>query len=302
MKKIEIIGVPLDLGAGRRGVDVGPSAIRLAGIHERMKKLGYQVLDQGDLHIDVPETLVIENARLKYLPEIETVLTNLAARVDSSLTEGNFPLILGGDHSIAIGTFSGVAGHFKKKNKKIGLIWIDAHGDMNTHETTPSGNIHGMSFAALLGKGARELTCIHGDYQKIAPENAVLIGAHCLDLEEQKRILDSGITVFTMEEIDRRGMYDVMVEAMDIAFQGTDGAHLSFDMDAIDPDFAPGVGTPVPGGLTYREAHLTMEMLAKSGKLTSIEIVETNPVLDVRNQTAELSVELILSALGKRIL
>ncbi|MFQ5628041.1 MAG: arginase [bacterium] len=299
---IEMIGMPLDLGAGRRGVDMGPSAMRIACMTEKLLKLGYEIIDDGDIRIDVPEVLVVENSKLKYLKEIVSAVSQLAKIVQSTIGKQNFPLVLGGDHSIAIGTIGGVAAALKKQNKKPGVVWIDAHGDMNTHETTPSGNIHGMPFAAVLGKGVEALTSIGGKFQKVEPQNAVLVGARCLDSREQKLIRESGVTVYTMEDIDRRGIFDVMIEAVEVATSYTAGLHLGLDMDALDPQIAPGVGTPVRGGLTYREAHTAMEIIARSGKLCSMEIVEVNPILDDRNTTAEVAVELALSALGKRII
>jgi arginase len=299
---IEMIGVPLDLGAGRRGVDMGPSAMRIAGITGKLEKLDYEVIDTGDLRIEVPEVLAVENLNLKYLKEILAAVTHLAQAAESTIEKGHFPLVLGGDHSIAMGTISGVASAFQKQDRQPGVLWIDAHGDMNTHETTPSGNIHGMPFAAILGKGAPELISVCGDFRKVKPENAVLVGARCLDPREQKLIRESGITVFTMEDIDRRGIFEIMLEALEIATSYTDGLHLSLDMDVLDPQIAPGVGTPVRGGLTYREAHTAMEMIARSEKLCSMEVVEVNPILDHRNATAEMAVELVQSALGKRIL
>lgn len=300
--KIDMIGLPLDLGANRRGVDMGPSAIRIAGITEHLQHIGHEVVDEGDLSVVVPEVMQIEDPKLKYLPEISKSVAHLADAVTATLKRGHFPLVLGGDHSIAIGTVGGVARHLHAQNRRLGLIWIDAHGDMNTHETTPSGNIHGMSFAAALGKGCQELVSVGGDFQKIQPEDAVLVGARNLDPKEQQLIRDSGITVYTMEDIDRRGVYAVMTEALQVATRNTDSLHMSLDMDALDPQEAPGVGTPVRGGLSYREAHTAMEIIAASGRLASLEVVEVNPILDIRNQTATVAAELVASALGKRIL
>ncbi len=299
---VELIGVPLDLGAGRRGVDMGPSAIRIAGIAEKLTRIGHEVIDEGDIGIVIPEVQKIENPKLKYLPEISKAVDHLARAVQRILAQDHFPLVLGGDHSIAIGTISGVAAHLRQQNRSLGVIWIDAHGDMNTPETTPSGNIHGMPFAACLGKGAPELTGIAGDFPKIKPQDSVLVGVRDLDPKEMELVRESGITVYTMEDIDRRGMFDVMVEAVEVATSYTDALHVSLDMDALDPQVAPGVGTPVRGGLTYREAHTAMEIIARSEKLYSMEVVEVNPILDVRNATAEVAAELVLSALGKKIL
>lgn len=300
--RIEIIGVPLDLGADRRGVDMGPSAIRIAGISERLRRLDYEVLDAGDISIVTPEVQTIDDPKLKYLPEIAKSVTQLSNYVFNVFEDDNFPLVLGGDHSVAIGTIAGAASFFKQKNQRLGLIWIDAHGDMNTPETTPSGNIHGMPFAVSLGRGARELTEVGGPFPKVEPGNAVLIGARQLDRNEQSTIRQSGITVFTMEDIDRRGICEVAGEALYLATKSCDALHVSLDMDALDPLVAPGVGTPVRGGLTYRESHTTMEIIASEEKLRSFEIVEVNPILDVRNTTAEVAAGLAASLLGKRII
>lgn len=300
--RIAILGLPLDLGASRRGVDMGPSAIRIAGISECLKRVGYEIVDAGDLEVFVPEALAILDPKLKYLPEITKSVTHLADEVTQTLENGSFPLVLGGDHSIAVGSIAGVARFLKRQNKRLGVIWIDAHGDMNTHETTLSGNIHGMSFAAALGKGASDLVNVGGNFPKIQPEDAVLVGVRNLDPKEQTLIRDSGITVFTMEEIDRRGICEVISEAVRIATRHTGGLHVSLDMDALDPQEAPGVGTPVRGGLTYREAHTSMEIIANCNCLSSLEVVEVNPILDVKNTTADVATELVASALGKRIL
>ena len=299
---IELIGVPLDLGADHRGVDMGPAAIRIACLVKNLQEMGIEVTDCGDLQVDIPEVLHIANPKLKYLPEIAGTNQQLASSVAEIHQRGHFPLVLGGDHAIAIGTFSGTAAHFRKKNKDVGLIWVDAHGDMNTEQTTPSGNIHGMPFAVLLGEGAAELTTIGGAFDKIKPENAVLVGVRDIDANEREHIKRSGITVFSMAEIDRRGMHDVMLEAVERASTNTAGFHLSFDIDALDPTAAPGVGTPVEGGLTLREAHVIMEAVARSQNMVSLEMVEVNPILDSKNKTAIVAANLILSALGKRIL
>lgn len=300
--RIEMIGIPLDLGANRRGVDMGPSAIRIAGITERLKNIGHDVVDAGDLRTAAPEVQTIEDEKLKYLPAISKAVNELAGVVERTADQGDFPLILGGDHSIAIGTISGVSSSLRKRKKRLGVLWIDAHGDMNTPETTPSGNIHGMPFAVVLGKGCKELTHVGGDFQKVLPQDAVLVGVRNLDRQEQDLIREAGITVYTMEDIDRRGIFEVVVEAIDVATKDTDALHVSFDVDALDPLVAPGVGTPVRGGLTYREAHTAMEIIAATRRLCSLEVVEVNPILDVRNTTAEVAVELIESALGKRIM
>jgi len=300
--KIELFGIPLDLGASRRGVDMGPSAIRIAGIAQALTRIGHEVVDCGDIAVVSPEVQSIENSKLKYLPEIAKSVTNLADAVTQTMARGNFPLVLGGDHSIAVGTVSGVARALQAKKKRLGIIWIDAHADMNTHETTLSGNIHGMPFAALLGKGTPELAGVGGDFQKIRPEDAVLVGARNLDPKEQNLVRESGISVYTMEDIDRRGIVDVMMEAIEIATLKADCLHVSLDMDGLDPQVAPGVGTPVRGGLTYREAHTAMELISGCHCLCSLEVVEVNPILDIRNTTAEVAVEMVESALGKRII
>lgn len=295
---ISIIGMPMDLGQGRRGVDMGPSAIRYAALQQIICDLGFDIEDLGDVTIPSPESLVIRDQNLKYLHEITQVCEELANRVSNVIERKRFPLVLGGDHSMAIGTVAGAAKHFKN----MGLIWFDAHGDLNTGETSPSGNIHGMSLAASLGIGHPLLTQLGGFAPKVRPENVVLLGARELDLGEQQLIRDLGIKVFTMHEIDRLGMARVMEETIQIVSKGTEGVHLSLDLDGLDPSDCPGVGTPVPGGITYRESHLAMEMLADSGILTSAEFVEVNPILDQSNLTAKVAVALISSMLGKKIL
>src|SRR5262250_2554749 len=301
-KKVTIIGVLMDLGADRRGVDMGPSAVRDADLKERLLQLGYEVIDEGNIVVRNQEMMQITDRRLKYLPEIATACRKLADRVEAALEEDAIPLILGGDHSIAIGSVSGLASFHRKRDHNVGVIWFDAHGDMNTPETSPSGHIHGMPFAVILGHGAQELTRIGGFAPKVHPEDCVLIGARSVDPEEAVALKASGIRVITMRELDERGMSTVMDEAMWLASRRTAGFHVTMDMDFVDPDFAPGVGTPVPGGPTYRESHLAMEKVADSGKMLSFELTEVNPVLDVSNRTAELGVQLILSAFGKKIM
>jgi arginase len=301
-RKVTIIGVLMDLGADRRGVDMGPSAIRVAGLNERLAGLGYEVTDAGNIVVRNPEMMQITDRKLKYLPEIAAACQTLARQVEAALEEGAIPIILGGDHSIAIGSVSGLAAYYHQHEHRVGVIWFDAHGDMNTPETSPSGNIHGMPFAAILGHGAPELTHIGGFAPKVYPEDCVLIGARSVDPEEAVALKASGIRVITMRELDERGMSAVMDEAMWLASRHTGGFHVTMDMDFVDPDFAPGVGTPVPGGPTYRESHLAMEKIADSGKMLSFELTEVNPVLDVSNKTAELGVQLILSAFGKKIM
>ena len=296
-QKISIIGMPMDLGQGRRGVDMGPSAVRYASLANLLKDLAYEVEDLGDIYVPSPESISITDINLRYLPAICKVNKQLADKVDFVMRQGNFPLILGGDHSLSIGSIAGVAKHIKR----LGVIWFDAHGDLNTHKTTPSGNIHGMPLAASLGIGHSLLTEVGGFFPKVYPENIVIVGARQLDVGEQVLIKELGIQVFTMHEIDRLGMSAVMERVIQIVTDGTDGVHLSFDLDGLDPKDAPGVGTPVVGGVTYREGHLAMEMLAESNALVSAEFVEVNPILDTENQTAKVAVQLIGSVFGKRI-
>lgn len=294
---IRIIGVPIDLGAGRRGVDMGPSAIRNAGLNEALQRLGWVVEDSGNIEVPVPETRVIKDKRLRYLPEIVQVNEQLHLLVAKAMKEGVIPLILGGDHSLGIGSLAGLA----SDGRCFGLIWFDTHGDYNSLDTTDSGNIHGMPLAVANGIGAPELTSIGGEHKKIREENTVIIGAREIDPQERDMLRQSKITVFTMRDIDQLRMKEVISRGIKIASGGTDGIHVSFDLDVIDPKEAPGVGTPVVGGITYREAHLAMEILADSGHVSSMEVVEVNPILDNQNITAELAVGLICSAFGKRI-
>ena len=301
-QKIRIIGVPMDLGASRRGVDMGPSALRVAGLQARIKQLGLQVEDIGNISVKQPEEMSYGEKRAKYLAEIADACKDLAAMVEKSLEESMLPVVLGGDHSIAAGTLAGVAAHFKKKEKKIGLIWLDAHGDINTPESSPSGNVHGMPLAAAMGYGATELVELQGFKPKVEPQNISLVGIRDLDSQEKKLAKKSGVHVFTMRDIDERGMREVMSDALKYAMDDTDGISVSLDMDFVDPSDAPGVGTPVRGGVTYREAHLAMEMLADTEAMASLEVVEINPVIDEHNRTALLGVELVLSGLCKKIL
>lgn len=295
---IRIIGAPMDLGADRRGVDMGPSAIRYAGLSDRLQRLGHTVHDIGNIVIPQPESQPLGNPHVKYLEPIVGVSEDLASIVTAALKEGEFPLILGGDHSIALGSISGIA----QVHKNVGVIWIDAHADFNTDETTPSGNIHGMILAALTGIGHERLTQVGGYAPKLLFENLVIIGARDLDIGEQELLRSHNIHVFTMSEVDQYGVPDVLRRALAIAGKDGQPLHLSLDMDALDPRDAPGVGTPVRGGLSYREAHLAMELIANSRQLVSMDAVEVNPILDSENATARLAVELILSALGKKIL
>ena len=299
---IAIIGAPLDLGQGRRGVDMGPSALRVASINARLKSLGYEVEDLGNIGVEQAEAWPEGDPQAKYLPQIAAACDQLAAQVQDALSRGAMPLVLGGDHSVAIGTVSGVSRHFRERDQRVGLIWLDAHADMNTPETSPSGNIHGMPLACLVGMGPPELADLVGYRPKIAAQNTVIVGLREVDMVERSHVRESGVRAFTMRDIDERGLRAVMEEAIRAASDGTAGFHCSLDMDFVDPIDAPGVGTAVRGGATYREAHLAMEMICDSRRMTSIEVVEVNPVLDEANRTADLAVELIMSGLGKRIL
>jgi arginase len=301
-KAVSILGVPLGYGASMAGVDIGPAALRVARISQRISRLGYTVNDLGDLRLERPQSFPEVDDKLKYVREISNACEQLTTEVKTILESGQLPLILGGDHSIAIGSFSGVAAHFKKLDQSLGLIWFDAHADMNTPESTPSGNIHGMPLAALLGYGAPELTNVGGFAPKLDPRLCAHVGARDIDPGERELIRKLGMRFFTMREIDERGMSACMDEALAIVSRGTAGYAVTFDVDALDPGDAPGSGTLVRGGLTYREAHLAMEKISEAGGMRSLEIVEINTALDVNNKTAELGVELILSALGKTIL
>ena len=301
-KNIRVIGVPLDLGQSRRGVDMGPSAVRVAGLEARLEALGHDVEEGGNIPVAIAEQKKEGQPNAKYLKEITATCIKHAELIVKTLEAGKIPLVLGGDHSVAAGTVAGVAEFERRKNEKIGLIWIDAHADMNTPETSPSGNVHGMPLAALVGLGPPELANIFDFSPKVAAENCVLVGARDIDAAEKENIRKAGIEVFTMRDIDERGMRSVREEALRLAGRDTTGYHVSLDMDWIDPEDAPGVGTPVRGGATYREGHLAMEIIADHGRMTSFEIVEVNPVIDEHNRTANLAVELTLSALGKKIL
>ncbi|MBL4771349.1 MAG: arginase [Planctomycetes bacterium] len=302
MKRVAFIGVPMDLGGGRRGVDMGPSAVRIAGVKKAVENLGIEFVDHGNVEVIAPESRVPEDPKARFLDEISDACTRLANDVEERMAEGDFPLVVGGDHSIAIGTVSGIASHFHKQDKKIGLIWFDAHGDMNTPETSESGNIHGMPLAALLGYGPGALTRLSRRFPAVDKTNAVLIGIRSLDKREREMVLESGIRCITMKEVDEHGIHKVMQEAIEIATNGTAGFHLSFDLDGTDPSVAPGVGTPVPGGISYREAHTVLELCAESKKLVGLEMTEINPILDDRNRTAKVTVQFIESALGRRTL
>ncbi len=302
-RDLRIIGVPLDLGQLRRGVDMGPSAVRVAGLQGRLAALGHSVEDAGNISVAVAETKAVGEENARYLQEIRDTCMIAADFVVQSLEAGKTPVVLGGDHSVAAGTVSGVAEFYRRREQKIGLVWIDAHSDINTPHTSPSGNVHGMPLAALLGLEPRLLAEIYDFSPKVDPQNTILIGIRDVDPSERDNIRKAGVThVYTMRDIDERGMRTVMEEALAAANQGTAGYHVSLDMDWIDPEDAPGVGTPVRGGATYREAHLAMEIIADHGHMLSFEVVEVNPVIDEKNRTADLAVELICSAFGKKIL
>ena len=294
---IHIIGAPVDLGSGRRGVDMGPSAIRYAGLGERLRQLGYSIIDEGNIAASEPEMFPIETPHLKYLEPILAVCEKLAAIVQRASGPNDIPLVIGGDHSIALGSITGAV----KAYGRVGVIWIDAHPDFNTDQTTPSGNIHGMPLAALAGFGDTRLTNVGGFSPKLSPAHIAIVGARDIDPGERELLREAHVQVFTMKDIDHLGLPEAIARSLEIATTDTNGLHVSFDMDSLDPREAPGVGTPVRGGITYREAHLAMELIADSGKLTSLDVVEVNPILDQENRTANLAVELILSAMGKRI-
>jgi arginase len=298
-KNISIIGVPMDLGQMRRGVDMGPSAIRYAGVVERLENLGYEMKDLGDIEIGQAERVHNNpDTNLRNLKAVAEASGKLASKVDEVISSGDFPLIFGGDHSIAIGTLAGVSPHYEN----LGVIWYDAHGDLNTGDTSPSGNIHGMPLAVSLGIGHEDLTSIGGSTPKIKPENIVIIGARSLDEGERELIKEKGIKVYTMHEIDRMGMAKVIEDAIGYLKDRTDGVHLSLDLDGLDPSDAPGVGTPVLGGISYRESHLAMEMLEEAKIITSAEFVEVNPILDEKNKTATVAVALMGSLFGEKLL
>ncbi|HUF39116.1 MAG TPA: arginase [Anaerolineales bacterium] len=298
--EVDIIGVPMDFGQGRRGVDMGPSAIRYAGLRDGIERLGHRIHESGNVRVPIPELCRSDDPQLRNLDCVVPVARDLMGQVAGVIDEGHFPIVLGGDHSLSLGSVQGAVGRVK-----LGLIWVDAHGDFNTHETTPSGNIHGMPLAALAGLGHERLVCLDGpetdERAAVDPSRIAIVGARDLDEREKENLRGAGVKVFSMHEIDSYGINTVMQQAIDIATRGTEGVYLSFDMDAVDPLYAPGVGTPVQGGLTYREAHLICEMLAETGKVVGMDVVEVNPILDERNRTARLAVEMILSVLGKRV-
>jgi arginase len=295
--QIDLIGVPIDLGAGRRGVDMGPSAIRYAHLQNKLEELGYAIEDKGNIEVPIQEMCKITDPKLKYIDCIIPMARRIGGAVATSIQSGRFPLVLGGDHSLSVGSIRGAA-----KHKKLGVIWVDAHADFNTPETTPSGNIHGMPLAALCGLGDPRLTALWDETPPILdPQRVAVIGARDLDLGEKQNLREAGVMVQSMEQIDRLGMVTALERAIERVSRDVDGIYLSFDMDSLDPRHAPGVGTPVPGGLTFREAHLACEVIAETGKLIGMDMVEVNPILDEQNQTAILAVEFIRSALGSRI-
>jgi len=301
MATIRLIGVPLDLGQSRRGVDMGPSALRIASLAPRLADLGHRIEHRGNLEIPDRDSLPAHGA-LDLLPPIAEVCSRLALETAQAVRDGALPFVLGGDHSIAAGSVAGVATALAERGERVGLVWMDAHGDLNTPESSLSGNVHGMPLAALLGPEPAELSKIGTFAPKVLPQHTVLVGIRNLDEREKIAVRDSGVHVFTMKDIDRQGIASIVEEAVRLAGSGTAGIHVSFDMDVCDPLIAPGVGTPVKGGLDYREAHMVMEIVADSGLLTSLDLVEVNPTLDVRNATAQLGTELALSALGMKIL
>lgn len=299
---IHIVGFPMDLGAGRRGVDMGPSALRYAGIERRIRELGYSVVDDGDINVRPQEVQTVKDRNLKYLPEITRATKKLAAQVEEILDKGHFPLVLGGDHSMSIGTLAGLGSWCKKNNRRMGVLWIDAHADMNTPDTTPSGNIHGMPLSVSMGIGEKSLTSIGGEFQKVRPEDVMIIGARSIDQGEREMIRQLGVNVATMYDIDKRGIYPIIQEALDRFEATVDFLHVSFDIDSVDPTVAKGVGTPVPGGLSFREAHVIMESIAERKFIHSLEVAEVNPILDEMNRSAEFAVDVVSSCLGQSIL
>jgi len=300
-RRVDLIGIPLDLGAGRRGVDMGPSAFRLTGLRARIESLGFEVRDRGDVPVPIPEVRNPGDPKKRYVTEIATACRALADLTAESVNTGGVPVSLGGDHSLAAGSIAGVARALRRRDRDLAVIWVDAHADMNTPESSPSGNVHGMPLAACLGHGPEELVAIGGG-ASVKPDNVVLIGIRNLDEREKTLLGRSGVRAYTMSEIDRRGVGSILDEVLAVLTRSAGGIHLSLDLDGLDPEVAPGVGTPERGGLTYREAHLLCEMVAASGRIVAMDVAELNPILDVRNHSAEVGAELILSALGQRIL
>jgi len=301
-KIVNIIGFPMDLGADRRGVDMGPSALRIAGLPERLQNLGYKIIDDGDIIIQIKEKQKVENPKLKYLDEILKTSKILAKKVEKSLSQNHFPLCIGGDHSMAIGTIAGISSYCIKNKLKLGVIWIDAHADMNTDKTSPSGNIHGMPLAANLGLGNEKLVNFYGVTPKLKPENTALIGVRSIDEFEKKNIKQMNLSVYTMSDVDKLGIHRIIARVLKQFQEKVDHIHVSFDLDSVDPALAPGVGTPVPGGLNFRESHLLMESIAECGCMSSLEVTEVNPILDDKNKSAQFAAELIASSMGQRIL
>ena len=301
-KDVAIVGFPMDLGAGRRGVDMGPSALRIAGLAEKLEKLGYNVEDSGDIFINIMEKQKVTNPKLKYLNEILKTSLILAKKVEKILERKKFPLVIGGDHSMAIGTIAGLSSYCNKKKIKLGVVWIDAHTDMNTDETTPSGNIHGMPLSAALGIGNEKLVNFYGFKPKVLPQNCALIGIRSIDKYEKMNIKKLNPMVYTMSDIDKIGIHRVINRVLNHFKENVDHIHVSFDLDSVDPAVAPGVGTPVPGGLSFREAHLLMESIAECGCMSSLEVTEVNPILDYKNRSAEFATEIVASSMGQRIL
>ncbi len=301
-KIVNLIGFPMDLGADRRGVDMGPSALRIAGLGEKLENLGYKIIDDGDIIIEIKEKQKIKNSKLKYLDEILRTSKMLAKKVEKSLSQNHFPLCIGGDHSMAIGTIAGISSHCRKNNLKLGIIWIDAHADMNTDQTTPSGNIHGMPLAAGLGLGNKKLVDFYGFSPKLKPENTALIGVRSIDEFEKRNIKKLNVSVYTMSDIDKLGIHRIIARILKQFQEKVDHIHVSFDLDSVDPTIAPGVGTPISGGLSFRESHLLMESIAECGCMSSLEVTEVNPILDNKNKSAMFAAELIASSMGQRIL
>ena len=299
---VRVLGFPIDLGADRRGVDMGPSALRIADVDLKLEALGYKVIDEGDIPVRNIEVQELQDPKLKYLPEVAAMSHILAGRIESILDEGDFPLLFGGDHSMSVGSLAGIGAHCRKHSKTLGVIWIDAHADMNTAETTPSGNIHGMPLAVAMGIGHPTLTGIGIQGPKLDPRNLAIIGLRSIDPGERDLIRELGVAAYTMFDIDRLGMYQIAERVLEDMSRSVDHLHISFDVDGVDPTVAPGVGTPVPGGLTYREAHVFMEMISQIDAYASLEVAEVNPILDDRNKTAEFAAEIIASSMGKRIL
>jgi arginase len=292
----------MDLGADRRGVDMGPSALRIAGITQQLQSLGYQIIDDGDISIQIRERQRIKNPKLKYLDEILKTSALLAQKVEKALIQNHFPLCIGGDHSMGIGTIAGISSYCRKNKLKLGVIWIDAHADMNTEKTTPSGNIHGMPLATSLGLGNKKLVNFLGFSPKLKSENCVLIGVRSIDEFEKENIKELNLSVYTMSDVDKIGIHRIIARVLNQFQEKVDHIHVSFDLDSVDPAIAPGVGTPVPGGLSFRESHLLMESIAECGCMSSLEVTEVNPILDEKNKSAEFAAELIASSMGKRIL